>query len=139
MYINRNGDKMKTRNTIQKSLVLQVVHLLKNHATADEIHDEVIKQHPSISKATVYRNLNQLAGEGKIRKIDIPNGADCFDHIVEKHYHAKCQKCGKILDVKMDYMSELESKIENSDEFDFNEHDIVFKGICKQCKNEMSL
>lgn len=126
---------MNKRNTIQRTLVLEVVHFLKKHATADEIYDEVIKMHPNISRATVYRNLRQLSEDGKIRRVDIPNGADCYDYILEEHYHARCQRCGKILDVKMNYMNHLEDAIEDTVDFIFSGHDIIFKGICKECNN----
>lgn len=126
---------MNKRNTIQKTLVLEVVHLLKKHVTADEIYDEVIKTHPNISRATVYRNLKQLSEDGKIKKVDIPNGADCFDYILKEHYHARCLKCGKILDVEMEYMKNLEDTVAHTDEFVFQGHDIIFKGICKECNS----
>lgn len=116
-------------------LVLEVVHHLKRHATADEIYEEVIKTHPNISRATIYRNLNQLTEDGKIRRVDNPNGADHFDHILEKHYHARCMKCGKILDVKMNYLEQLEASIEPMEDFIFSGHDIMFKGICKECND----
>ena len=52
---------MARRNTIQRSLVLEAVNRLHCHATADEVYEEIIKEHPTISKATVYRNLNLLS------------------------------------------------------------------------------
>ena len=55
---------MKTRNTIQRALVLEAVNRLQCHATADEIYAEIAKEHPHISRATVYRNLNLLAELG---------------------------------------------------------------------------
>ena len=54
---------MKNRNTIQRSLVLEAVNKLQCHATADQIYAEIVKEHPTISRATVYRNLNLLREE----------------------------------------------------------------------------
>ena len=51
---------MQTRNTIQRQIVLQAVNQMHNHPTADAIYAVIAAQHPTISKATVYRNLNQL-------------------------------------------------------------------------------
>ena len=47
------------RNTIQRTLVLEAVNHLRSHATAEEVYDAIVQQHPHISKGTVYRNLNQ--------------------------------------------------------------------------------
>ena len=56
-----------SRNTIQRQLVLSAVRQLQNHPTADEVYQEVQKNCPTISRATVYRNLKLLAEEGEIR------------------------------------------------------------------------
>ena len=37
---------------------------MRCHATADEIYSEIVREHPTISRATVYRNLNLLAEMG---------------------------------------------------------------------------
>jgi len=47
--------------------------------------------------------------EGKVRKVEIPGGADCFDFMLKKHYHVKCIKCQRVFDVDMDEIKELES------------------------------
>ena len=60
------------RNTIQRMLVLETVNKLQCHATADEIYRAIVKDHPNISRATVYRNLNSLSESGDIRKREIP-------------------------------------------------------------------
>ena len=50
-----------SRNTIQRQLVLSAVRQLQNHPTADEVYQKVQKSCPTISRATVYRNLKLLA------------------------------------------------------------------------------
>ena len=124
---------MMQRNTIQCSLVLDMVRMLR-HATADEIYNAVVKEHPNISKATVYRNLNRLAETGKIRKIEIPDGPDRFDHINQQHYHVKCIICGRVYDVDMEYITDMEKKIKDTHGFKFIGHNIIFQGICPDCR-----
>lgn len=125
---------MFKRNTIQRNLVLEAVNHLQCHATADEIYDAVSKEHPAISKGTVYRNLNRLAEMGQIRKIELPGGADRFDHLCHNHYHVKCEKCKQIFDVDMEYIPGLEKNIKDSHGFQFTGYDLLFKGICPDCK-----
>ena len=125
---------MMRRQTIQRSLVLKAVNKLQCHATADEIYEEIIKEHPTVSRATVYRNLNLLSETGHIRKIEIPGGADCFDHLCHDHCHVKCEKCGRIFDVDMEYVTGLEKNIRNDRGFSFTGYDIIFRGICPNCQ-----
>ena len=125
---------MIKRNTIQRALVLEAVNELKCHATADEIYNAIVNEHPHISRGTVYRNLNQLSVSGEIRKLEIPDGADRFDHRCHDHYHARCLKCGQVSDVEMEYIKEKKKKIKDTHGFEFSGHDIMFKGICPECK-----
>lgn len=123
------------RNTVQCALVLEAVNELKNHPTADDVYNLIAKEHPSVSRATVYRNLNKLAEEGQLARRVIPGGADRFDHRSDDHYHVRCLKCDRIFDVDMDYIRDLEKKINDAHGFEINGHDVVFTGICPDCKN----
>lgn len=125
---------MTRHNTIQRSLVLDVVNRLKSHATADEVYAEVAATHPNISKATVYRNLNLLSEMGMIRKLEIPGGADRFDHICKEHCHVKCEKCGRVFDIEIPYIDGLENRVENRNGFELTGYDILFRGICPGCR-----
>lgn len=125
---------MTRHNTIQRSLVLDAVNRLKSHATADEVYAEVAATHPNISKATVYRNLNLLSEMGMIRKLEIPGGADRFDHICKEHCHVKCEKCGRVFDIEIPYIDGLDNRVENRNRFELTGYDILFRGICPGCR-----
>ena len=88
---------MMKRNTIQRSLILEAVNRLQCHATAEEIYNEITREHPNIGRGTVYRNLKQLSEGGEIRKLEVPGGADRYDHRCHDHYHARCLGCGRVL------------------------------------------
>lgn len=125
---------MTKRNSIQRSLVLEAVRELGCHATADEVYDTIVQKHPNISRGTVYRNLNLLSDMGEIRKVEIPNDANRFDHQCHEHYHAKCVKCGRVFNVEMEFVSDLEKNIKDTQGFEITGHDIIFKGVCSKCK-----
>lgn len=125
---------MNKRNTTQRSLVLEAVKELRCHATADEIYDNIVQKCPNISRGTVYRNLNLLSDIGEIRKVEMTSGADRFDHICLEHYHARCVKCGRVFDVEMEFIADLDKNIKDTQGFEFIGHDIIFKGICLGCK-----
>ena len=127
---------MKNRNTIQRALVLEAVNTLQCHATADEVYEAIVKEHPTVSKATVYRNLNLLSGMGEIRKMEIPGGPDRFDHRCHDHCHVRCEKCGRVFDVDMEYVSGLEKGIRDTHGFAFTGYDILFRGICPDCRKD---
>lgn len=121
------------RNTIQRSLTLEAVRKLKCHPTADEVYTEIAAEHPTVSKGTIYRNLNQLAEDGEIRKMEIPGSADHFDHCCYEHYHVRCLKCGRVFDVDMDYIPGLEKLMKTTQGFQLEGYDLIFKGTCPEC------
>lgn len=125
---------MERRNTIQKDLVLKAVQELKRHLTADEVYEFIKKEHPTIGRGTVYRNLKILVEEGAIRKVEVPDSSDRFDFTLKDHYHVKCVKCGDIFDVDMEQLPDLKAKIRDTHGMEFLGYDIFFKGICPACR-----
>lgn len=125
---------MQTRNTVQRQIVLQTVLKMHDHPTADNVYAAVAAEHPSISKATVYRNLNQLAGQGEIRRVPVPNGADRFDFNTSEHYHVRCEKCGAVFDVHMPQVVDLLGQVEDASGVEVRRFDILFEGVCKACR-----
>lgn len=77
-------------------MVLDAVNEMHRHVTADRIYTFVKEKYPSIGRGTVYRNLGILVEEGKVRKVEVPDGSDRFDFTLENHYHVECVKCGEI-------------------------------------------
>ena len=133
-----NKQNMVERNTIQKQLVMNTVAKLKNHPTAEQVYEDIHDSHPNVSKATVYRNLKQLSDAGKLKRIESVNLADHYDHQCHDHYHVQCSKCNRVYDVDMDYINDLNDQAMISNGFQIDGHDIVFKGICPECKFKKS-
>ena len=127
---------MERRNTIQRDITLQAVRSLKNHATADEIYTYVSQEHPRIGKGTIYRNLNILAEDGKIRKLEIPGGPDCFDHNCTDHHHMRCVRCGRVFDVDLKPLPKLDDLVQDPQGMEFHDYHILFKGVCPNCKKQ---
>ena len=112
-----------TRNTRQRALVLEAVRSLHNHPTSADVYDAVREKHPSISRATVYRNLNVLTEQGEV--LHIPVAGDC-------HYHAICRECGVVYDVEMPSEGLL-SSVRDTHGFLIEGFDIIFNGLCPDC------
>ena len=126
---------MNKRNTYQKKLIYEAVANSCNHPTAEEVYETVSKSCNNISRTTVYRNLNNLAALNKIRKIECPNESDRFDKTLEKHYHLKCSHCGRFIDVSLNYHKDMDISVYKQTGFYDIEHDIIFRGLCPECRN----
>lgn len=116
----------------------QVLRTLKEnvvHPTAEYLYDILKEKNPKISLATLYRNLNQLAEAGIIKKIDGLESSAHFDHNTHNHYHFICDKCKKVFDISAGVAPDIISKTENETGFYIEGHDIVFHGLCRECKD----
>ncbi|MBC2871875.1 transcriptional repressor [Acetanaerobacterium sp. MSJ-12] len=118
----------------QRELVLAEVKSSREHPTADMVYAALKADNPSLSLGTVYRNLNLLAQMGQIHKIGMPEGSDRFDGRTDEHYHMLCQKCGRVYDVQLDTLSELDGQIQSQTGFLVHSHDLIVRGVCRACQ-----
>jgi len=95
------------------------------------VYTYVVGLHPSISKATVYRNLATAAESGEVSSIGVFNGAMHYDHNTHKHYHFVCDKCSKVIDVPD---VELGKNLESLTDLKIKRIELTLRGLCKDCE-----
>lgn len=104
----------------------------KSHPNAETIYKHIKNELPTITLATIYRNLNQLANNGKILRFKVGNEFR-FDGDISTHQHCICKKCGCITDTFHKNINKYALKHMNSDRFTPTEVNIIFSGYCKKC------
>lgn len=122
-----------SRNTIQRALVLEAVRSLHTHPTSADVYEAVRERHPSISRATVYRNLALLAERGDVLRVEVPNGADRYDFNTTPHHHVKCTSCGFVDDVMMQSSDDLLAQVKDARGFQLAGYHVIFEGLCPHC------
>lgn len=120
----------------QRTAIINVLQSTTSHPTADWIYTEVRNIIPNISLGTVYRNLSALAEENEILKLDVGDGTDHFDGCCLPHYHMLCTGCKKVIDINLPYEPELNKKAEDIDDIQVERHDLIFYGLCPECKKK---
>ena len=123
------------RNTIQKGIVFDVFHEMKNHPSAGMVYEAVHEKYPEISKATVYRLLAEAAEEGDILRLKLTDANDRYDFTLDRHYHVVCRECGAVADV-MTKVNEgiLLKATEGCENFFVENIHVEFSGLCKNCQ-----
>ncbi len=123
------------RNTIQRQAILDSLRELNIHATAEQVYEHVIKKHPAISKATVYRNLSQMAEAGELINIGSFYGSAHYDHNCHGHYHFICEECRRVFDVD-EYFPDIADKVTGLNGFEITGHLLTFSGLCGDCNEQ---
>jgi Fe2+ or Zn2+ uptake regulation protein len=121
------------RNTVQRQLVYNAVKEIDKHATAEQVYEYLVSRHPSMSKATVYRNLNLMVEMGELVNIGCFSGSMHFDHNCHDHSHLECEVCKRIFDLEGDF-SGINNIINDTGTFETKSYRISLYGICKECK-----
>lgn len=132
-----NSDK-PTRFTKQRQCIYDAIKSTQCHPDANWVYKKVCKKIPNISLGTIYRNINMLCNESKIKDISIEPGITRYEGNLSNHYHIICTKCSSIIDIENENASEinklLEEKLLKDLQYSDLTCDIVFKGICDKCK-----
>lgn len=134
--INNITKKLIEKNikaSYQRIKILEYLTTKRNHPTVDKIFNDLIKEIPILSKATVYNTIDLFKKTNLVRVVTIENNETRYDAEVENHGHFKCDVCGSIYDfsVNIDNLS-----IDSLEHFKINEKNVYFKGICPRCLND---
>ncbi|HEX4353421.1 MAG TPA: Fur family transcriptional regulator, partial [Polyangiales bacterium] len=84
--------------TPQRLAVLRSLAGDETHPTAQELHERLAAEFPSLSVATIYNTLSALTRIGRCIPLEL-GGPVRFDPNVDAHDHAVCEQCGSIRDV----------------------------------------
>ena len=116
----------------QREIIKDAVQHKLFHPTAEEVYACLKPEFNKLSLGTVYRNLNQLAECGEIKRIPISGASERFDPNVDEHYHMICRKCREIFDLNIPFIN-LKDEIFNTSEFTPERCEFVVYGLCKEC------
>lgn len=127
---------MQERQTKQKLIIYDALKVL-DHPTATEVYGYVREQNPTVSRATVFRVLGGFADHGKARELRAAGSEVRYDYNVTPHYHARCECCGKVADVKTAGLDEgcLRASAEHG--FSVRGYSVEFFGVCKNCQDSV--
>ena len=105
----------------------------RDHPTAQQVHAQVKKIHPTVSLATVYKTLEMLKSLDLIQEINLPQGQARFDSYMKPHINLICLQCGNIVDLDETTAIEETRKVAATAKFNPKGQRIDIFGICKRC------
>lgn len=123
---------MQERQTKQKRIIFDALKAL-DHPTATEVYRYLHERYPSVSRATVFRVLSSFAESGKAGKLKMAGCDARYDYRIERHYHVRCKRCGKVADIAMTEFPLNEAVTENRG-FLIDGFRLEFFGLCPDCR-----
>jgi Fur family transcriptional regulator, ferric uptake regulator len=104
--------------------------------TAVEIEDALCGEQRRVSRASVYRILDELERLGLVQRVETGQAMVRYERVCEHeehHHHLVCDECGVVMPFSD---KALESAIETLSErvpLKVSEHEIVLHGSCQDC------
>ncbi len=120
--------------TPQRVAVYEALSVCHNHPCAETLYKLLQPTHPKMSFATVYKVLEVLIKIGVVRSLDFGEGSTRFDLTAERHHHARCVKCGRVVDIFSLQDKSLLQQAQAETRMVLTGEDIVFYGLCKECR-----
>lgn len=137
--LKQSGSKL----TSQRLAMLDLFSQAPIHMTAQQVLNELTSDEPTLSRATVYNNLELFESLHIIVKHQSSDGTIYYDSNTSSHHHMSCMQCGAIQDVHVpaDLLAQLTSRsalLHSPESPQSNPlSDVVsiwFKGVCEHCK-----
>jgi Fur family transcriptional regulator, peroxide stress response regulator len=123
------------RLTPQRDVLLHALSETTGHPTADDLVKQVRKVLPTVSHATVYRNVHELVEAGLIGTLEHSGAAVQFEINPDHHHHFMCQRCGQVWDV---YLNQVAVTVDRQrsplNGFRIDRRDVQLHGLCARCR-----
>jgi Fur family ferric uptake transcriptional regulator len=127
-------------NTRQRKRILDYMLSLGDaHVTVNQMARYFERENIPIGQTTIYRHLEKLAAEGKIRKYSLgnDNGA-CYQFVTDaaacgEHFHLICETCGRLIHLDCEMLGGIQQHLLADHRFQLNTLKTVFYGKCETC------
>lgn len=122
--------------THQRQIIFQAVVARNGHYSPEEVYDSVRRDIPSISLATVYKNLKTFVQSGMLREVSPHHGSLRVDPRLEPHHHLVCTVCKSIFDIDADALGPMELPGRLPNGFHAERFSVDVLGICNHCSSK---
>ncbi len=128
-----NGHKI----TPQRLAIVKILANSESHPSVEDIYVQIKKDFPTMSLATVYKNIILIKTLGEVLELGFPDGSNRYDgNKPYPHPHVICIKCRKIVDPDLDSLDGMKKEVSLETHFNILYHRLDFFGICNDCMAE---
>jgi Fur family peroxide stress response transcriptional regulator len=122
--------------THQRQVIFETIQALPGHPSPEMVYDQVRKQIPSISLATVYKNIRTFIDSGLLREVSLHHGSLRLETNRKPHHHLVCVECKSITDFDSQGMEHLRVDDKVLRGFHVERIAVDVLGVCKACSTQ---
>ncbi|WP_294954085.1 transcriptional repressor [Sulfurovum sp.] len=130
VLLKENGLKA----TFQRVNILEVIEK-HGHMSVEDIYEEVTKVHPSLSLATIYKNIILMQENAILTEVPIAGKKSKYELAKADHMHFICTECGTVEDkMCLDQTDVIFHQLSEEKHFKLKQRQVNLYGICEKCQ-----
>jgi Fur family peroxide stress response transcriptional regulator len=122
--------------THQRQVIYKAVVAMPGHYSPENVYAEVRRRTPSISLATVYKNLRLFVEHGLLREVSPHASTLLVEGNLEAHHHLVCTRCKAVQDIEGDFIDLKRLSRLAPRGFDLKQPLVEVFGLCRRCSTK---
>ena len=122
--------------THQRQVIYDALIAMPGHPSPEEVYAKVRRRIPSISLATVYKNLNRFLKAGLLQEMSVHHGSLRVEVNDHPHHHLVCSSCKKIEDIDSQQIGPLHVRGRLPKGFAVQRYSVDVIGLCARCRGK---
>jgi Fur family peroxide stress response transcriptional regulator len=124
--------------THQRRAIFALLASSREHPSAEQLHKAVQRRIPTLSLATVYKNLEALKAIGAVADVNPLHEQGRYEAALpgtgagRPHHHLVCVSCKKVRDLHDTELDRL--RVKNAQGFDVRAVRVQAEGLCPDCR-----
>ena len=106
---------------------------MRTHPSPESIYDRVRAEIPSLSLATVYKNIHVFLDAGLLREVSPFHGTLRLEGTLKDHHHLVCTRCKTIVDLESEDLTPVQLRRSPPPGFEVLRYSVEFQGLCAAC------
>jgi Fur family peroxide stress response transcriptional regulator len=122
--------------THQRRVIYDALIAMPGHPSPEEVYAKARKRIPSISLATVYKNLNRFLNAGLLQEMSVHHGTLRVEVNHHPHHHLVCSSCKQIEDIDAEQIGPLHVRGRLPKGFSVQRFSVDVIGLCARCRSK---
>ena len=120
--------------THQRYVIYRVLTESCDHPSPELVVERVRERIPSISHATVYKNIHTFVEIGLLREVNTLHQTSRLDANLDRHHHLVCVRCQKVVDFYDKTLDGARAEEASPLGFRIERYQVEAHGLCPDCQ-----
>lgn len=122
--------------THQRQVIYETLRSMHGHPSPEDVYTRVKTRIPSVSLATVYKNIHLLIGSGLFREVSLHHGSLRVETNAKPHHHLVCTACKSITDIDAEELDFASKPRKLRGGFLAQRFAVDILGLCPDCQKK---